>query len=299
MRLVAVLAASTLLLVACGGGTSHSGSNAAGAARNAQPAASAPAATRSPGAAPASGVSGVASGTASGGAVDSSAARAALDAYLAALVRLDRTAASNAALDGPTTYVSIQALVAAFNAQQGGQTTFALSRETFTPTHVDADTATFSGSVTITNQVSGPKGRTGSTDTISGPVQLLRSSGAWKVSTFTLDGAPLLYFPEQARQVVNGVELDVGSLLSYGTQTTALVGIGSQSGHQDIKLLSTQLVTNGTPAGGHGFFVNTPRVSGFFVYPRASGTPHALDAAFTTGIGSTVKFSVGLPGQPS
>jgi hypothetical protein len=295
MRLVTVLVVAALLAAACGGGTSPS--NAAGATRHVQPGTSAPAAVRGQGTPPGSGS--VPSAAVATSAADPSAARAALDAYLAALVHLDRTAASNAALDGPATYVSIQALVAAYNAEQGGQTTLALSRETFTPTHVDADTATFSGSVTITNLISGPKGRSGSTDTISGPVQLLRSSGAWKVSTFTLDGAALLYFPEQARQVVNGVELDVGSVLSYGAQTTALVGVGSQTGHQDIKLLSTQLVTNGAAAGGHGFFVNTARVSGFFVYPRAPGTPHALDAAFTTGIGSTVTFSVGLPGQAS
>lgn len=230
---------------------------------------------------------------------DATAARQALDGFLSAFTHLDGKAALRFSAGGPTALVAVQSTVASFNSSFGGHTTLTLSDEHFSPARVDDMAATLTGSVTLTIAVSGPRGHVSSRDTISGPVQVVHDVASWQVVGFTYDGQPLVFVREDARQVEDGVELDVGSVLSYGAETAAAVAVASPGSRRNVALSSTQLKGGGSAVSGHGLFVNSPAPSALLLYPRVSGTPTELDAAFRSGPGSTIQFSVPLAGQPA
>lgn len=228
----------------------------------------------------------------------SAGARAALDAYLAGLAKLDQAAISHSAQGGPAVLGTVWGLAAQINSGGGGQTTITVGAPKFSPSDVTPTAVTFSGQVSITTEVAGPKGRGSAQDTISGPVHIESSGGAWKVTGFTYDSRPLVLYPDRARQVVDGIEFDVGSILTYGSSTTALVGLGAQNGHADLRLASTTLAAGGPAANGSGSFGTGPVVGGIMIFPRAAGAPTRLDATFQRTGGAPVSFSIALSAPP-
>jgi hypothetical protein len=200
-------------------------------------------------------------------------------------------------MDSAAVLGTIRTMVDAVNASRGAHTGVTLTGERFAVATSSADMITYDGSVTLTTDVTGSKGDAKSTDTISGPVHVVLSSGAWRVRTFTYDGQPLALYPTQARQVVSGVEFDVGAVLSYGLVTTAIVGLGGKSVQPTITLTSTKLTSRGI-TNGHGTFVSGSGGYGLFVYPRAVGAPTRLDATFANGK-SAVAFSLSLTAPPA
>jgi hypothetical protein len=115
---------------------------------------------------------------------------------------------------------------------------------------------------------------------------------------FDYDGRPMRMIPENASQVVEGVHLTVGSLLSYAGVTNAVVGLAVDSGHVDVALTDARLVTGGdqAPATGSGFVAHPPR--GYIGFARTDATPTELDASFRRSDGATLTFAVPLRGTP-
>jgi hypothetical protein len=226
------------------------------------------------------------------------AARAALGSYLSALAAHDPREALAASTGAAAVLAAVRATIASVNAASGGSTATTLGPESFAATTASPTEVVFSGSVTVADTVSGPKGTTRSQAVVSGPVVVRRLGATFRVATFDYDGAPMVEVPEGATSVQGSVALTVGSVLSYGQTTAALVGLAARSGHLDLVLERAELVTTAGSEAGQGEFTPAAEPVGFLRFARTSGLPEILDATFRTGSGGTLRFSVRLDGRP-
>jgi hypothetical protein len=219
-------------------------------------------------------------------------ARQAVDAYLGALSRLDQAAVLQSAQGAAAGFADAQIAAAAVNRSAGATTTVTVSREQLSPTSVSGDGVTFGGTVQLTFTVGAA-----SQDTISGPVRVVRGDAGWRLVSFTYDGAPLVYIPEQARQTVGNVELVVAYVLSYGALTAAKVGLAAHGGQHDLTLVDTHLRARGVATAGHGSFDKEPDPVGVIVFSRVAGVPDGLAATFRSATGP-FSFDIALSGRP-
>ncbi len=225
---------------------------------------------------------------------------AALDLYLQGIANRDSAQMLRYSTGAAAGLGSVRLTVAQVNQARGGTTTVAVTSESVSPSSVSAGAVTLSGTVQLRTEVKGSQGDQVSTSTLSGPIQLISVHGAWQVSDFRYDGAPMAFTPEGAQQTQGQVTLSVAFVLSYGQATAALVGLGAASGSASIALQQTSLVTqNGASETGQGIFTSTSRPTGVFTYARAGAVPTRLLASFKDSSSRPVNFDVALAGKPS
>ncbi|MHB8440363.1 MAG: hypothetical protein ACYDD4_14570 [Acidimicrobiales bacterium] len=308
-----VLTVVAVALAACGGAgtTSPSSSGAGGAGgasasvRGAKGRAPITVSGRSPGALGAGGASpaDTASGSAPGGSGSgnvggpptAAGATAAVNGYLQGLVNRNSDGVLQTSVGAPLDLAAVLLDAAAIDSSRGATTTMTLGPSSLTPT-VDApqNTVTFTGSVTITTTVTGSRGSSTSPSTISGPLTVVDNAGAYRVTGFSYDGAPLVAWPESASQTVNGLVVSVGFVLSYGNTTAALISVGQETGSVSVQLQSTTLDTNGSSSSGVGDFTGPPQPAGLLRFARISGSPTRLIVDFTTTTGQADDFDLPL-----
>ena len=193
-------------------------------------------------------------------------------------------------------YGSIRLTIAAIKAAKGATTTVQVANEALSVASSSTTSVTFNGSLTLEGTVSGAKGSQHSTDTLGGPVSVVFTEGAWRVSTFIYDGAVVRAFTERATQVISGLHFTVAFVLTYGTSTVALVGLAADSGHVGLALQTARLTSASGTTSGTGDFTTDPSPSGIIRFPRTDARPSHLDATFRRADGGMVSFSLTLKG---
>jgi hypothetical protein len=203
---------------------------------------------------------------------------------------LGHSAGAAAALAG------IRVLISDINAAAGGTTTVRVTSPSYNPTSVRADTVVFGGSARLVTDVRGSRGSQHTEATVDGPVTVALVDGVWRVRDFNYNGRSMRLVAENASQVVEGVHLTVGYVLSYAGATNAVVGLAVDSGHVDIALTDARLVAGGSqgPATGSGFAAGPPR--GYIGFARTDAIPTELDASFRRSDGATLTFAIPLRG---
>ncbi|MHB1711678.1 MAG: hypothetical protein ACYCV7_09780 [Acidimicrobiales bacterium] len=188
--------------------------------------------------------------------------------------------------------------VASINAKKGA-TVVTTTSPSFTPTAASSTSVTFGGSGTVSGTVSGPKGSGSSTDTLSGPLVVERGSSGWVVSSFVVDGRPMVEWMENTTQTQGGISVKVGAILSYGAITVALIGVGAGPGNTNVTLQSAVLTNASGPIRGTGNFTGPPTPIGVLRFSRVSGSPTALDLTFATGSGAGSTYHFVLAAKPT
>lgn len=236
--------------------------------------------------------------TGSGGTSSTSiiGATGALEAYLQGLSRLNVEDVAASSNGGPFAVAGILLDAAAINSERGATTTASLGPSSFAPVSAGSTNATliFQGSVTLTTNISGPKGNGTFTDTISGPVTVTIDSGIWRVTNFTYDNLPVQVWSESESQTVNGLNVSLGYVVSYGNATAALVTLRQGSGNANVQLRAVTLRAGGAAENGVGDFTGPPTPTGVLRFARIASAPTSLTLLFTSSTGQTDYFDFTL-----
>jgi hypothetical protein len=194
---------------------------------------------------------------------------------------------------GPFAIAGVLLDAATSNAERGATTTITLGPSSLAPVPgaAGASTATFAGSTTLTTTISGPKGSGTFSDTISGPLSVTDEAGWWRVTDFTYDGQPVQVWPERASQTVNGLNLSVGYVVSYGNTTAALVTLRQVSGAADVHIQSVTLGTAASAENGVADFTGPPAPSGILRFNRIVAPPASLRLSLSSSSGQPYNYS--------
>jgi hypothetical protein len=215
------------------------------------------------------------------------AATQALTSYLQGLSHLDVQQVASSSDRGPFAMAGILLDAAAINSERGATTTMALGPSSFAATTASGSTQNFDGSVTLTTTISGPKGNGTFTDTISGPLTVTDEAGRWRVTNFVYDHEPVQVWPENATSTVNGLDVSLGYLVSYGNTTAALITLRQISGSANVQLQAATLRAGSTAENGVGDFTGPPTPTGVLRFARISAPPTALTLLFTSSTGQS------------
>ncbi|HUY64756.1 MAG TPA: hypothetical protein VMV14_09620 [Acidimicrobiales bacterium] len=179
--------------------------------------------------------------------------------------------------------------------EQGGTPTVTSNQSTLAPSAgTGTSTVTFSGSVTLTTTVSGSSAPGTYSYSLSGPLTVVDENGAWRVTNLQYDNASVQEWPESASGEVNGLYVQVGFVLSYGTTTTALITMALRSGNASVQLQNCTLTAGGSGANGVSDFTGPPQPTGLLRFPRIKASPTSLALHFTSSTGQNDDFSLAL-----
>ncbi len=324
LGVLSALAATALVATSCGsstppGGAAKSASRASGnaGARSAAIAKGSPgtkpgssssqAATSSkpsqgryatPGGGTSTGSVGQGAGSSSTRQAEVAAADHALSSYFAALSSHNASALGSVSTGPAQDYGVVLVDIASID-QKKGATVSTRTSPSFTVSSATPTQVVFGGSGTVTGTVSGPKGSNTSTDTLSGPLVVVRGSSGWLVSSFLVNAKPMVEWVEAQTQSEGGITVEVGSILSYGDITMVLIALGAPSGSSHVVLQSAVLTSPSGSETGTGNFTAPPTPVGVLRFARIGGNPSALALSFSTSSGSTLSYHFGLSAGPT
>jgi hypothetical protein len=221
---------------------------------------------------------------------DAVAARRAFDRWLAAYVASDAVRMLTYSTGAATALGSLQLATDSLVVASGGSVRATVQKESLVPGSVSPDAITFGGEVKIRREVRAARTAT-INDTIAGPIEIARVSGAWRVSTFTYDGATLRSYAANTNQTRDGVRLNVAFVISNARSTTAVVSIYSPD---DFSVSDARLTRAGGAAQQGRTYFAAPHPTGVVVFERSEDAPARLDLTITHGSTKT-QFSQPLP----
>lgn len=227
--------------------------------------------------------------TATGGG-DAVAARRAFDGWLAAYVASDAVRMITSSTGAATSLGSLQLATDSLVVAGGGSVRASVTKESLVAGTVSAGTVTFGGEVDVKRDVRASRTAT-INDKITGPIEIVRRSNAWRVSTFMFDGASLRSYIANTDRTIDGVRLNVAFILSNARSTTAVVSVYSPD---DFTVSDARLVrASGLVQGGRSYFAGS-HPTGVIVFPRSEDAPARLDLTVTRGSKKT-SFSQAIP----
>lgn len=219
--------------------------------------------------------------------------------WLGALVSQDPASMIAASTGAATALGSLQLVTDEIVTSRGGTDQTQVTGNSLTASQIGPGAVSFAGSVELTSTVTGPTASVPTHDVINGPLQVVDQGGMWRVSTFTFDGQPLVYYPQGVQDSADGVILTVGFVLANANATVALVGLHAASSSTTIDVESVVLtLADGTSEQGTANF-GRGVPAGEVAFKRMTEAPSHFDMIIRTSSGSTADLSVGLHGVPS